>query len=239
MKISVLVIAHNEEGMIGQCLASLMNQTRAPDEIIVVCHNCTDDTVAIARTFSKVTLVEENGPEGVPYARIRGFEEVTGDIVACLDGDAYADKHWVENITRPLIDNADTTLVAGYVVLTNDLFARLTSFWQFVLLKKIFKLRVNYFAWGSSFACRKGDYERVGGMRPLIALRQTLPLHFWAEDFYISQALMQIGKMHVALNAKSYTTVPYSKINLATAPIKEWMEDNKILLRYFKKNKRN
>ncbi len=239
MKTSVLVIAHNEEATIHACLASLMNQTKKSDEIVLVCHNCTDNTVAIGRTFSQVKVVEEHGPEGVPYARMRGFNEATGDIIACIDGDTIAQKEWLEHITNPLIENKNISLVAGYVILTNDILARLTSFWQFVVLKKIIKPRLNYFAWGSSFACRKTDYGKVGGFQPLIDLYQTGALHFWAEDFYISRALMQVGKMHVALNAKSYTTLPYWKIDLATAPLKEWTEDNKALLEYFKNHKCN
>jgi glycosyltransferase involved in cell wall biosynthesis len=237
MKTSVLIVAHNEEAHIKNCIESVLKQTVTPDEIVVICHNCTDDTVSIARSFDKVKVIEYYGPEGVPYARIKGFEEVSGDIIACLDGDGTASPTWLQNLTAPLIEDPSISIVAGYVILTNDLFARLTSFWQFVLFKKIFNVRINTFAWGSNFACRKNDYQKVGGIEPIIALRKTLPLHFWAEDFYISLALMQIGKIYFALNAKSYTQMPYWKINLKTAPLKEWREDNKALLGYFEKNK--
>lgn len=236
MKTSVLIIAHNEEAHIGACLESVAAQTMRSDEIVVICHNCTDNTAAIARSFEGVRAVEYSGPEGVPYARIRGFQEVTGDIVACLDGDGTASRTWLKNITAPLIADSRISLVAGYVILTNSLFARLTSFWQFVLFKKLLAVTINRFAWGSNFACRKADYENVGGMAPLLELRKTLGLHFWAEDFYISRALMQIGRIHFALNAKSYTQIPVWKISLKTAPLKEWHEDNRALLGYFEKD---
>ncbi|MDB5188933.1 MAG: glycosyl transferase family 2 [Candidatus Nomurabacteria bacterium] len=212
-----------------------MAQGITPDEIVVICHNCTDATVSIAQSFATIKVMEYHGPEGVPYARIKGFAEVTGDIIACLDGDSVASPIWLQNVTAPLIKDETISLVAGYVILTNNWFARLTSFWQFVLFKKLFKMKVNYFAWGSNFACRKSDYLKVGGMEPILELRQTLPLHFWAEDFYISLALMQIGTICFALKAKSYTRIPYWKINLKTAPLKEWHDDNRALLGYFKK----
>jgi glycosyltransferase involved in cell wall biosynthesis len=162
MKISVLIVAHNEAGHIASCVQSVLNQTLAPSEIIVICHNCTDTTVSILRSFNTVKAIEYTGPAGVPYARIKGFEEVTGDIVACLDGDGTVSTVWLHNLVTPLIEHQHISLVAGYVVLTNSLFSRLTSFWQFVILKKIFKARLNCFAWGSNFACRKADYEKVG-----------------------------------------------------------------------------
>jgi len=235
MKISVLIIAHNEEEYIERCIESVLKQTIQPDEIVVICHNCTDQTVSITRSFSPVKVIQYDGPEGVPYARIKGFQEVGGEIVACLDGDGTVSPTWLEHITNPLIQHQDISLVAGYVILTNSFFARLTSFWQFVLFKKLFKVKINCFAWGSNFACRKSDYEKVGGTEPILMLREKLNLHFWAEDFYISLALMQIGKIYFALNAKSYTKIPDWKINLKTAPIKEWREDNRALLKYFKK----
>lgn len=238
MKISVLIIAHNEENNIKTCLESIFMQTISPSEIVLICHNCTDQTESIARNFEKVKIVKYNGPEGVPFARIKGFEEVSGDIIACLDGDSIADKNWLEKITKPLKENENISLVAGYVILTNNFFTRLTSFWQFVILRRFFKNRLNYFAWGSSFACRKIDYEKVGGISPLIELKEKLNLNFWAEDLYLSLALMQTGKIFFSLRAKNYTSVPEWKTNLNTTPIRKWAHDNRTLLEYFK-NKNN
>ncbi|HTH93287.1 MAG TPA: glycosyltransferase family 2 protein [Candidatus Paceibacterota bacterium] len=238
LKTSVLLIAHNEESHISDSIMSVLRQNRKADEIVVVCHNCTDRTVAIAKSFEaqeNLRVVEYSGPEGVVYARIRGFEEVKGDIVACLDGDSVADRKWLENIVKPLERDSGVSIVAGYVYLRGSWFARVTSWWQFVIVKKILKWDLNAFAWGASFACRKSDYEKVGGLAPLIELKDKLGLHFWAEDFYLSRALMQIGKLHVALSAKSYTEIPSWKVDLSTAPLKEWMEDNNAIIKFYGK----
>lgn len=237
MKISVLIIAHNEEKHIHTCLESISHQTITPDEIVVIAHNCTDNTVSIAQSFKNVRVVEYAGPEGVPYSRVKGFEEVTGDIVACLDGDSAVTTTWLKNITDPLIKNKKLSIVAGYVVLSNTLVSKIISFWQFIVIRKLLRVRLHYFAWGSNFACRKSDYEHVGGIKPLITLRGKLNLHFWAEDVYISFALMQIGNIYFALNAKSYTQIPQWKLDIRTAPIKQWNSDNLMLLHYFTNKK--
>ena len=49
--ITVLIPAHNEALSLPHTLTSLRNQTRPPDEIIVVADNCTDQTVEIAQSF--------------------------------------------------------------------------------------------------------------------------------------------------------------------------------------------
>ncbi len=103
MKISVLIIAHNEAGNIRACLESIQRQTLKPDEIILVAHNCTDNTVEIAKEILNKfqddgtvwRIVEEYSPEGPLYARIRGFREATGEIIACIDGDSIAAKNWL------------------------------------------------------------------------------------------------------------------------------------------------
>lgn len=49
MKRSVLIIAHNESSRIRECFESIARQTEKPDEVILVAHNCTDDTAEKAR----------------------------------------------------------------------------------------------------------------------------------------------------------------------------------------------
>ncbi len=52
--LSVVICAHNEEAWIGRTLASLMQQKRLPDEIVVVNNASTDGTERIVREFMAV-----------------------------------------------------------------------------------------------------------------------------------------------------------------------------------------
>jgi glycosyltransferase involved in cell wall biosynthesis len=58
MQRTVLIIAHNEATHISECLESLEKQTITPDEIILVAHNCTDETVVIAKKFPNIQIEE-------------------------------------------------------------------------------------------------------------------------------------------------------------------------------------
>lgn len=235
MKISVLIIAHNEEEWIEKCIQSILNQTTTPDEIVLIAHNCTDRTVEIVKKFNIIKVVEYNGPHGQPYARIKGFQEVTGDIVACIDGDAWADKNWLKHITSPLLRNPDITLSAGRVVFLNNLFWKIAMLRQY-FFRKFRNNELNKFASGACFACRKKDYEKVGGLQPIIKLKDELKLYFWAEDYYLSLALQTIGQMNLEWNAKVYSYMP--KENSSIKAQKElgpkWHHDNFAILDYFK-----
>jgi glycosyltransferase involved in cell wall biosynthesis len=194
---SILVIAHNEADHIGECLESLARQTVIPDEIILVAHNCTDGTAEIARETGKrlgLSIVrvdewptEETGPV---FARIRAFELARYEIVACIDGDSVAAPDWLEKITVPLA-RADVSATGGTVRFKNDLLGNLASFWFFDMGRSL-SWRHFYF-WGANFACKKSAYEKSGGLKPFVRIKQDLGLHFYADDCYLSLAFEKIG----------------------------------------------
>lgn len=64
--ISILIIAHNEENHIRECIESALGQSMKADEILLIAHNCTDRTVNIAQEYNEIQvheyLSEEIGP---------------------------------------------------------------------------------------------------------------------------------------------------------------------------------
>ena len=50
-RVHVVVPAHDEEGQIASTIESLLAQSRPPDEIVVVCDNCTDGTARTAAGY--------------------------------------------------------------------------------------------------------------------------------------------------------------------------------------------
>ena len=51
MKISVVIPVFNVEKYIGECLESVINQTRKPDEVIIVDDSSTDDSAEICKSY--------------------------------------------------------------------------------------------------------------------------------------------------------------------------------------------
>jgi glycosyltransferase involved in cell wall biosynthesis len=229
MKNSVLVVAHNEEKTIERCLVSISRQTLKPDEVVVVAHNCNDRTVELARKYP-VRVVEFQGPVGVVFARIKGFEEVRGDIVACIDGDAYADEKWLERLTKPLADK-NVSGTGGLVYLTNSFYQKFISFRWFLL--RTFVPGLKFYFWGANFACRRGDYFKIGGLEPFIEIKEQLDLNFWCDDYYLSTTLGSVGRVKPTLTAVVYSRMDDGDKDFHKKNDLRY-EDYKKMLKYFR-----
>ncbi len=87
MKISVVIPTYNRAGVLAEALVSVLAQSHAAHEVIVVDDGSSDDTAAmVACEFSEVTLIRQDN-HGVSHARNRGIEAATGDWIALLDSD--------------------------------------------------------------------------------------------------------------------------------------------------------
>lgn len=101
--IVAVIPAHNEERTIAATIASLRQQTRPPDRIVVVPNNCTDRTAEI---------VEAAGAYVIPYPG-HNPDKKAGAINYALDRlEVYLAEPWAWSM---LIMDADTTLSPGFL----------------------------------------------------------------------------------------------------------------------------
>ena len=85
--VSVIIPTHNRARTLPRALDSVLAQTRAIDEIIVVDDGSTDSTVElVAGNYPQVTLLQQPNL-GVSAARNHGIREATSDWIALLDSD--------------------------------------------------------------------------------------------------------------------------------------------------------
>ena len=97
-KLTVVVIARNEEQHIANCLNALKLALQdIPDTRIIVIDSCSADrTVEIASRFS-IEIYRYQGPQFSAAAGRRvGFSFVTSEFVLFLDGDCCIEQGWVE-----------------------------------------------------------------------------------------------------------------------------------------------
>lgn len=193
--ISVLIIAHNEERHIQKCIESLLAQSKKPDEIVLIAHNSNDDTAEIARGYP-VRVVEYAGPAGSVYARIKGFEEVTGDIVLCIDGDAHAAKNWVEVLTA-LLAKPGMAMVGSWIKMSGAIYSYLGGYcWYFFCNSRGFN--ATDWMWGASFGLWVRDREHIiSALKEGAALSEKLKLPSNPDDYWLALFMSKYGNLEV------------------------------------------
>ena len=97
IKLSVVVSAYNEEKKLPECLKSVS----FADEIIVIDNSSTDNTLAIAKKFTKKVYIKQNNPM-LNINKNFGFTKATNDWILCLDAD--------ERITPELAEEIQSSL---------------------------------------------------------------------------------------------------------------------------------
>lgn len=95
-KLSAVIPTINEEKTIGGIIDELRNS--GVSEIIIVDTNSTDRTRDIAR--EKGARIIEQPERGYGRAYKTGLNEVTGDIIICMDGDGT----YPTNMVRPFVE---------------------------------------------------------------------------------------------------------------------------------------
>ena len=109
-RVSVVVCNYNGGATLDETLSSLAH-LRYPDyEVVLVDDGSTDDSLAIAaRHRDHVRLVVHDGHRnlGLSASRNVGAEVASGEIVAYIDSDAFADADWLHYLVA-------TMLAGGY-----------------------------------------------------------------------------------------------------------------------------
>jgi glycosyltransferase involved in cell wall biosynthesis len=86
-KVSVIIPTFNRRDHISKAITSVLQQTRLPDEILIIDDGSTDDTPKrLPHQFPQTRYIRQDNM-GVSAARNRGIEESSGDWLAFLDSD--------------------------------------------------------------------------------------------------------------------------------------------------------
>jgi glycosyltransferase involved in cell wall biosynthesis len=87
MKISVVITCFNYGMYLAEAIASALDQTYPPHEVIVIDDGSTDDTPTIAESFgNRVQFIRQENA-GPACAKNTGIRHASGDLVALLDAD--------------------------------------------------------------------------------------------------------------------------------------------------------
>ena len=114
--ISLILTVRNERASLPALLASLLAQTRPPDEIVIVDGGSQDDSVALLQGYSErlpLRLLIEPGCN-ISRGRNLAIRAARGDLIAVTDAGVRLAPDWLQQLTEPLLADAQAQAVAGF-----------------------------------------------------------------------------------------------------------------------------
>lgn len=113
--ISIIIPCFNAEKTLEKCLKSVVQQSYANLEIIIIDDGSTDETSLIYNKFQsndERILVLKQQNSGVSKARNTGVQAATGDYICFVDSDDWAELNYCSELYSLLVgENADISIV--------------------------------------------------------------------------------------------------------------------------------
>ncbi len=205
ISISVIMPTYNSSGYIIRTMDTIYQQTRLPDEVIIVDDGSEDNTVKIVQNYIdrhkdviKNIKIFTQKNQGAAAARNYCIKNVTSEWVAFLDSDDIWDKRKLEAVERVIVEHPEITVIAHdeYAVNEKDLSDR-----------KLCELHKNYnpredlflqlyrgnFLSTSCMTIRKDILEQAGGFDDSLRSAQDYDLWIrvgkYGKLYYIEEPL--------------------------------------------------
>ncbi len=115
--VSIIIVAFNAAADLERCLASLHGSPPAtPHDIVVVDNGSTDGSVAIARRWADVRVVEVGSNVGFARANNIGMRETRGDAILLLNGDTIVPPGAIDRLIDELNGDPGVAVVGPRLV---------------------------------------------------------------------------------------------------------------------------
>lgn len=172
MKVSIITTIKNEETNIREFLNSVINQTKKPDEFIIVDGGSTDKTVEIIKSYAKkyrwIKLIVSKDVT-IGKGRNIAISKSKNELIACTDAGCILDKNWLKEITK-FFPDFDVVVGVYKPYYTNDF----EYFEGLVTVPEEEKIFERPSRWSSrSIAFKKEIWKKVNGYPDLSAGEDT------------------------------------------------------------------
>ena len=172
--VSIIIPAHNEEAVIKRTILSCLSQLHKNTEVIVVCHNCTDNTYLVASqiTDKRVRTFDYKTKEaGKGLALDFAVENSTGEYVTVLDSDGTLNDDFIST-ALPLFGIPDIAAVQGKLLPNNRYHNMITNLLSlegdlysipYMTMKSLIDKRTSL--GGTGYIIKKNILLKVGGFK--------------------------------------------------------------------------
>ncbi len=125
LKISVYITSYNQKKYLEEAIESVLQQTLAPHQIIIVDDCSTDGSQELIASYAKkyfplITPIYHNQNQGVARTRIDALKAVTGDYVTYVDGDDRFLPTKLEQEAKLLVDNPEAKIAFSNYYITQE-----------------------------------------------------------------------------------------------------------------------
>ena len=162
-KVSVVVVAYNEEKLIGAAVNALLKQTVSKEtyEIIVVDNGSNDQTSKICTKLG-VKPYYYDKIQGCGPSRAFGSEKAKGSIIAYTDADCRVPNDWIERI-EALLQPSHIYMISGQGDPIEKTPATKIIFWFYDIFYRANHVFEKPLVWGYTMALKKSAYRAIGG----------------------------------------------------------------------------
>nr|WP_320057195.1 glycosyltransferase [uncultured Bacteroides sp.] len=121
--ISIIILVHNLENYIRECLISVIEQTYTNLEIIIINDGSTDRSSSICDEFAaqdkRINIIRQKN-SGISYSRNIGLDNAHGAYIGFVDGDDWIEKDMYETLLGLMVEyNADISMCSHFLEFNN------------------------------------------------------------------------------------------------------------------------
>jgi len=120
-KITIVTVVYNGKRLLEKTIGSVLSQTYANMEYIVVDGASTDGTTDIIRKYeASLSAWISEQDDGIYHAMNKGVDMATGDRICFVNcGDVFVDEHTVQKVVNGLIESGDDADIVYGNILVN------------------------------------------------------------------------------------------------------------------------
>jgi glycosyltransferase involved in cell wall biosynthesis len=184
-RVSLVATVLNESAYISRLLRSLAEQSRPPDEVVIVDGGSQDGTQATLEAFAETApfpvriLIRPRA--NISQGRNLAVAEASGPIIAATDAGVRLEPDWLERLVAPFAQAPAPDVVSGFFVPeSHGLFELVLGAVTLPRLDEIDPDR--FYPSSRSVAFRRAAWERVGGYPEWLDYCEDLLFDFALED---------------------------------------------------------
>lgn len=199
-KVSVIIPTRNEAHVIEPTLKRLKKSNYPGKmEIIIVDANSSDNTVRVARKYTRKIIIEKK-PKGKPHALNLALKKAGGELIYFLDADNWVQK----NTIKKLVMSVETNTATGFAIVRNGK----------KLIEKVSSMENNIHTLLQMGMSRLFKSEIVSGYNFLIRKKTLKKARYFrnalTEDINLSYRLYKMGERISLVDAPCSISVPKS-----------------------------